>query len=212
MKLYKEYTPLVSVIIPTYNRLLLLKRAIDSVIEQTFKDWELIIVDDGSNDDTFNMVRKFQDRFENIKYIRHSNRKLPITMNTGITLSTGKYITFLGSDDEYKPEHLKLRIEYMQNNPGTDFIHGGVEIIGEPFVKDKHDLTKLIHIDDCVIGGTFFAKKEVFTTYGGFNNVYYSEDSDFFERIVSKVKITRVNFPTYVYYRDTPDSIASTIT
>ncbi len=210
MKLYKNFTPLVSVILPTFNREKLLKRAIDSVINQTYNFWELIIADDGSEDNTFEIIKKYQKHFQNIRYFRHSNRKLPLTLNAGIQASMGDYLTFLGSDDEYKKEHIQLRVEEIMNE-NIDFIHGGVEIIGDPYVKDKNDKSKMIHLNDCTIGGTFFAKKEVFVNLNGFKDIEYSEDSEFFERVLSKYKIKKVNYPTYIYYRDTPDSICNNI-
>ncbi|MCF8267897.1 MAG: glycosyltransferase family 2 protein [Ignavibacteriales bacterium] len=201
----------VSIILPTYNRASLLKRAVDSVLQQNYCKYELIIVDDGSTDNTFEIIRDLQKTYPNIRYLRHSNRQLPLSLNAGLLASVGEFVTFLGSDDEYKPEHLENRISFFKNDPDLDFIHGGVDIIGYPFVKDKYDLSKMIHVSDCVVGGTFFGKRSVFLENGGFRNIKYSEDSEFFERIKDRYRIKRVNLPTYIYYRDTPDSICSTI-
>lgn len=196
---------------PSFNRENYLRRSIDSVVEQTYGLWELIIVDDGSSDGSFNVVNDYIGRHENIRYMKHSNRKTALAQNTGLLASCGKYFTLLGSDDAFKPDHLKLRVEFMEANPDIDFIHGGVEIIGDPYVKDKNDVAKKIHLSDCVIGGTFFGKRSMFLELGGFKDLRYSDDSDFFERAHQKYNIDKVNFPTYVYYRDTPDSICSTI-
>ncbi len=211
MQIYKSIKPVVSIIMPTFNREGYLNRSINSVLKQTFTEWELLIVDDGSSDGSFNVVNGYISRFENIRYLKHSNRKQALSTNAGVLASCGEYLAFIGSDDEYQPDHLKLRIEFMEKNPAIDFIHGGVEIIGNPFVKDKNDLTKNIHLSECTIGGTFFGKKKVFLELGGFRNIYYSDDSDFFERVQKKFKTAHVDFPTYIYYRDTPDSICTTI-
>lgn len=211
MEVYKNYKPIVSVVMPTFNRKIYLERSIKSVINQFFRNWELIIVDDGSTDDSFELIDKYILEYENIRYLRHSNRKPPLTFNAGIQASVGKFITFLGSDDEYKPEHLEKRIDFLNSNPSIDLIHGGIEIIGHPYVKDKNDLSKEIHLSYCVIGGTFFGKRNVFFDLDGFRNLSYSDDSDFYERAEKKYKIMKVDFPTYVYYRDTPDSICTTI-
>ncbi|MFA7228483.1 MAG: glycosyltransferase family A protein [Melioribacteraceae bacterium] len=212
MKVYKQYEPFVSIIMPTFNRAGYLKRSIGSVINQTFKEWELIVVDDGSTDDTFNVVNGFIGQSENIRYLKHTNRRPALSTNAGILAACGELIAFLGSDDEWKPQFLEQRVEFLNDRPEIDFIHGGVEIIGHPYVKDKNDLTREIHLDDCVIGGTFFGKKKVFIELDGFKDLSYSDDSDFFERAEKKFTIAKVNFPTYIYYRDTPDSICSTIT
>ena len=211
MQLYKEFEPHVSIIIPTYNRLKYLKRAIDSVINQDYKFWEIVLVDDGSQDDTFSLVTEYQKKYNNIRYIRHSNRKPALAMNAGILAACGKYVTFLGSDDEYKSNHLSSRINIIQEDERIDLLHGGIEIIGEPYVKDKNDCSKKIHLSLCIIGGTLFGKREVFIKLEGFKNLEYSEDSDFYERAQKVCLIKAVNFPTYIYYRDTPDSICTTI-
>jgi glycosyltransferase involved in cell wall biosynthesis len=211
MQVYISFEPIVSIILPTFNREKLLVRAINSVLNQTIQNWELIIVDDGSTDNTFEVVNSYLQKQENIRYIKHSNRRPPLSQNVGIISSVGKYISFLGSDDEYKPTYLEERINFLQTHSDVDLIHGGVEIIGHPFVKDKNDLSKEIHLSECVIGGTFFGKRKVFFELDGFKNLKYSDDSDFFERALQKFKIEKVDFPTYVYYRDTSDSICSTI-
>lgn len=211
MQVYKSFAPIVSVIMTAFNRAHLIERAICSLIGQSFKEWELIIVDDGSTDNTFSVIDKFIAVHENIRCIKHSNRKIPLALNAGIHASVGKYITFLDSDDEYKPEHLQLRIDFMKENPAVDLIHGGVEVIGYPFVKDKNDLTKEIHISECAVGGTFFAKRNLFFELGGFHDLKYSHDSDFLERASEKFKIEKVEWQTYIYYRDTPDSVCSNV-
>ena len=211
IQLYKNYAPLVSVIIPTFNRAKLLIRAINSVINQSFEKWECIIVDDGSSDNTFEAVNRLIAKDERFRYMKHANKKAPLTFNTGIQASVGRFITFLGSDDEYKKEHLQLRVEFMEAHPEVDLIQGGAEIIGSPYVKDKNDFSKEIHISECKIGGTFFGKREVFLTLEGFKNIKYSDDSEFWERAEKTFEVRDVDLPTYVYYRDTPDSICSNI-
>ncbi len=198
-------------IVATYNRDRLLARALDSILNQTFNGWECIIVDDGSNDKTFEIVNEYVQKDQRFRYMKHQNKKPPITFNTGVQTSVGRYVTFLGSDDEYKPDHLQLRHDFMINHREIDLIQGGVEIIGHPYVKDRNDLSKEIHISECKVGGTFFCKREVFLTLDGFRDMDYADDTDFWERAEKKYKVAEVDFPTYVYHRDTPDSICSNI-
>jgi glycosyltransferase involved in cell wall biosynthesis len=211
MQLYKNFKPYVSIILPTFNRAKYLKRSIDSVKNQTFSDWELIIIDDGSSDDSFENVNKYLMEDERIIYLKQKNKGLPLALNAGINCSIGKYITFLGSDDEYKAEHIEKRVFEIENNKNIDCLFGGLEIIGNPYVKDKNDNTKLIHINDCVVGGTFFGKREMFIELNGFSNINYSEDSEFYERAKNKFIFRKVDLPTYIYYRDTHDSICNNI-
>lgn len=211
MLVYKNMNPIVSVVLPTFNREKLVARAIKSVINQSYKKWELIIVDDGSTDNTFEVINYYLMSQENIRYLKHANRRPPLSLNAGISASCGNYIAILNSDDEYKTDFLLNRINFMNENKDVDLIHGGVEIVGHPFVKDKNDLSKEIHISECAVGGTFFGKRNVFFELGGFNNLNYSDDSDFIERAQVRYKIIKVSWPDYIYYRDTPDSICTNI-
>lgn len=211
MQLYKNFAPSVSIVIATYNRANLLPRALESVLKQTLHNWECIIVDDGSNDDTFEIINEYVQKDQRFRYMKHQNKKPPLTFNTGVQASIGRYVTFLGSDDEYKPEHLQLRYDFMINNSKVDLIQGGVEIIGHPYVRDKDDLSKEIHISECKVGGTFFGKREVFFELEGFRNLNYADDTDFWERAEKKFNLAEVDDPTYIYHRDTPDSICSNV-
>jgi glycosyltransferase involved in cell wall biosynthesis len=211
MLLYKSNNPAVSIVLPTYNRASLLERAIHSLLNQTLNDWELIIADDGSTDSTFELAERLITEHENVRYIKHSHRKLPLTLNAGINAAAGDYISFLGSDDEYHRDYLNQRLEYMKKNPEIDLIHGGVKIIGDPYVKDKNNPGEKIHLSECIIGGTFFGKRSMYLEMKGFKNLDYSEDSDFYERAYKRFRIMKVDLAPYFYYRDTPDSICNTI-
>lgn len=208
MNLYNRYRPLVSVIIPTFNRRPLLARAVDSVLRQSFRDWELWIMDDGSEDDTFGLVKGYALANKRVHYIYHSNRGPSLSLNSGILASSAGILTFLGSDDELKEDHISSRYEYLLSHPEIDMLHGGLEIIGDSMVPDRNDLSKKISIDDCIVGGTFFGKKKVFLN--GFDpRVSYGEDSDFFHRTENLFKFARVDFRTYIYHRETPGSITN---
>lgn len=198
----------VSIVLPTYNRAALLPRAIDSVIRQSHREWELIVVDDGSTDDTISIVERYAHVEPRIQIITQEHRGVAVARNSGIARSAGHWITYLDSDDEYGVEHLTLRVQFLTAHPDVAFIHGGIEIIGseeQNYVVDVHDSSKRIHIRDCVVGGTFFGIKEVFTLSGGWREGY-SEDSELFERIAARYRTARVDFPTYIYHRDSPDS------
>ncbi|WP_324667972.1 glycosyltransferase family 2 protein [Geochorda subterranea] len=102
--------PLVSVIIPTYNNAHVLPRAIRSVLAQTYSNWELIVVDDGSSDNTAEVMGQFED--PRIRYIRHDNPGMGpgAARNTGLRLAQGDYVAFLDSDDEWLPEKLEAQL------------------------------------------------------------------------------------------------------
>ena len=209
--LYPKRIPFYSVIIPTFNRAELLPRALKSLLKQTETDWEAIICDDGSNDSTFSVAQEFISQNSNIRYLYHANRGTGLTRNSGILAACGMFVTFLDSDDEYLPEHLAIRKEILWDYPEVDLLHGGVEIIGNPFVADKDNPKKQIHLSKCVIGGTFVIKRTSALTIGGFSELRYADDADFFARAQEEgFTIGETDAATYVYHRDTPDSLFST--
>ncbi|MFA7360822.1 MAG: glycosyltransferase family A protein [Candidatus Kapaibacterium sp.] len=208
MKLNKK-NPTVSIIIPVYNRKKLFFRAYDSVMNQSYDDYELIIVDDGSSDSFHKKLFDIMKHNYRVKFIRHSNRGTALTLNTGISAASGKYITFLDSDDEYSKEHIAKRARYMNKNKNVDIIHSPAIMIGKEedmYVPDVRNRKRLIHLNDCVLGATIFGKKEAFYKLDGFRNVF-SYDSDFINRAEKLLNVTRVDYMTYFYYRDTSDSV-----
>lgn len=197
---------------PVYNRQSYIQKAITSVFGQTYNNWELLIVDDGSKDYSPFIAHNFALKSEKVKLILQDHKNLPSAKNNGIRNSSGDFITFLDSDDEYKPNHIELRVKYLLNNTDVDLIHGGIRVIGDEFVPDKDNPDKLIHLSKCVIGATFFGRRKVFISSGGFKqDISYSEDSEFFERIKFSFKVQKVEFPTYVYHREISDSITNLI-
>ena len=107
--------PKVSVIIPTFNRAAFLESAIESVLNQTYNDFEIIIVDDNSSDNTYEVVASFKD--VRIKYIRHrENKGVSAARNTAIRVCKGKYIAFLDDDDEWVPEKLQKQVELQDKS------------------------------------------------------------------------------------------------
>lgn len=204
--------PFFSVIVCTFNRAGLLPRALDSVLAQVEVDWEVVIVDDGSTDDTVQTIQKYAETDPRIRSIVHeTNRGTSAARNTGIGAANGLFVTFLDSDDAYDPEHLSSRKMMLLQHPGLHVLHGGVTVIGDPWVVDRHDPTKRIHLDDCVVGGTFVVRKDVFDTLGGFASIPYADDAEFMDRAErAGLMIAKTDHPTYIYHRDTPDQITST--
>jgi len=197
-----DINPEVSVIICTYNRANYLHKGIDSVINQTFTNWELVIVDDGSSDDSFGVINPYLEKYHNIRYLKHKNKKQCYAKNAGIQASFGKYLTFLDSDDSYETSHLESRLEYMQRHPEIDLIQGGFFTEEEIFVADYFQPDKLINLKECVLGPTFFGKRKVFFELQGFKHMTYGEDTDLWARAEQKFKTHTLQAPeTYIYTR-----------
>lgn len=197
-----DITPEISIIVCTYNRAHYLNKGIESVLNQTFTNWELLIVDDGSCDNTFEIVNPYLGQYNNIRYLKHQNKKQCYAKNAGIQASFGRYITLLDSDDSYKPNHLESRLEYMKAHPEIDLIQGGFFSEEEILVADYFQRGKLINLKECVLSPTFFGKRKVFFELQGFKHMTYGEDTDLWERAEKIFKTHTIKEPeTYVYTR-----------
>lgn len=207
-----NYIPFFSVVITTYNRAQLLKRAILSLLNQTINDWEAIIIDDGSTDNTSTFIAPLLLQFPQIKYHLQKSSGATEAKNKGIELSTGQFITFLDSDDEYEKEHLERRKSILLQNAQISFLHGGVKVVGNPFVPDRFNYNQNIHLSQCIVGGTFFIKSSILKEEAAFHNIPLGSDADFFEQIkASGYLIHKTEYPSYVYHRETVNSITNNL-
>lgn len=203
--------PFFSVVMCTYQRAALLPRALDSLLAQDETDWEVVVVDDGSTDDTADVVQRYGSQLSNVRYLWHTNRGTGLSRNAGALATAGLFVTFLDSDDAYRPDHLASRKQMLVDHPQVEFLHGGVEVVGNPWVADKDDPTRQVHVNDCVVGGTFVIRRDVLLGLGGFDAVRYADDALFYQRAQDAgVVIAGTDHPSYVYYRDTPDSLCTT--
>jgi glycosyltransferase involved in cell wall biosynthesis len=144
--------------------------------------------------------------------VYHSNRGTGLSRNAGLLASCGLFVTFLDSDDEYLPDHLATRREILHSYPEVDLLHGGTEIVGNPYVPDKNDTSRTIHLSECVIGGTFVVRRDRALALGGYGTMRYADDTDFFERAHNAgYVIGETDAATYRYHRDTPDSLCNTV-
>lgn len=116
--------PLVSIVIPCYNYGGFLSYTLDNVLQQTYSNWECIVVDDGSVDDSKDVAAKYVAIDKRIKYIYQSNAGLPAARNTGIKNTTGAYIQFLDADDLIAREKIALQVNILENDATADIVYG----------------------------------------------------------------------------------------
>ena len=122
--------PKVSVIIPTHNRPSILKRAIDSILKQTFQDFEIIVVDDGTKERATNTIESFHD--SRIIYIQHEfSRGAPAARNMGLVHAKGEYIALLDDDDEAFPRRLELQVRALDEHPDVGLVYTSLELVGK---------------------------------------------------------------------------------
>lgn len=120
--------PKVSVLIPTYNRARFIKRAIDSVLNQTYRDVEIVVVDDGSTDNTQKIIESYGDQ---VTYIYQENKGAASARNAGIDASVGEYISFLDSDDYYAKNNLKIKVAILESNSGISWVYSDWQYVDQ---------------------------------------------------------------------------------
>lgn len=210
LQIYPSLLPEVSVLTATYNREKLLPKCIESVTAQTYQNWEHLIIDDGSGDQSLQLIQKYMLSDARIRYSRHSNRGQSLSLNVGLAMAAGTYVCILDSDDYYLPNHIESRIQYLKARPEVDFLHGGIVVIGDEFVADTTNPSLRINLNDCSVNGSFFGKTAAFRAVGGYRNIAFGNDTDLFARIEEQrfvtQKLTSPEYKTLVYCR-TEDSI-----
>lgn len=175
--------PKISVIIPTYNRAHLIERAIKSVLSQTYQNFELVIVDDGSTDNTDDVINKLQQQDDRIIYLKHDkNKGGSATRNTGIKASRGECIAFLDSDDEWLPEKLSCQMEAIirQNVSIVTCFCDSYDVYGKK-IKEYHQIYSgnplYEHMFSNIAGTSLIlVKKNDLKKVGFFENVPSQQD------------------------------------
>ena len=208
----------ISIIIPTYNSAQYICEAIESVLNQTYKDFEIIVVDDGSTDNTKEVIKPYLNK---IKYIYQQNSGPSAARNRGIKEAKGEYIAFLDADDIWLPQKLELQIKFMEKEKEVGLIFSDMILFNEKgiiknsFLKEKLFFNKLsikplsstekviydnvfnaLLQENFIPTNTVIVKKECFNKVGFFDETLFSvEDRDMWLRIGLFYDIGFINFP-----------------
>ncbi len=207
----------VSVIIPTYNSAEYITEALDSVFAQTYKNYEVIVIDDGSTDNTKDVLKPYMSR---IKYIYKENGGVSSARNVGIKNAEGEYIAFLDSDDIWLPEKLERQIERFNSEPDLGLVYSNCIRFSENGIEQSSRKVKKYLEGDIfakILEGyvlptsTVIAKKLCFDEVGYFDERFsVSEDYDMWLRISRFFKIGYVKGPLVKYRIRTSSIIRST--
>ncbi|MBN2541393.1 glycosyltransferase [bacterium] len=190
-----NYSPEVSVIIPTYNRCVFIEKAVDSVLNQTYPNIKLIVIDDGSTDSTGKLLSKYGDK---IIYIYQQHQGVSYARNAGLKESEGELITFLDSDDLWLPRKIEAQIDHFRENPESKicqveeiWYRKGIRV--NP--RKKHELKSGWIFEDClricmVSLSAIMFKRELFEDVGYFDESFpVCEDYDYWLRVAYRYPI-----------------------
>ena len=195
--------PATSVVLPTHNGSRYIDRAIESVVEQTFTDWELIVVDDASTDDTPAKIDAWATRDERIRTVHlKENRKLPGALNEGFRLTGGDYLTWTSDDNWYAPEALGKMLGVLQTRPRVDVVYTAMTQVdegGSPIGTLPALAPEELAVTNCV-GACFLYRRSVHEALDGYReDLFLAEDYDFWLRAYLDFRLEPLDEPLYFY-------------
>jgi len=212
-----DENPLVTIITPTYNRAAFLPQAIDGVLAQTYENFELIIVDDGSTDNSPEILSEYQSKDERIRVYRQENQGQSIARNKAITEARGEFICFLDSDNYWAPDKLEQQLNLFETNPSVDVIYGDIVTVDENSIELSRknmkrysgNISRWMLRDNCVSMNTAMARRRCFDEMGGMSGQRrVADDYDLWLRFSARYRFLYV--PEYwAYYRVMEDQISS---
>lgn len=223
--------PLLSIIIPSYNHENYIAKAIESVMKQTYVNWELIIVDDGSKDNSPNIIRKFKDN--RIHLIEQENQGAHNAINRGLGNSNGDYIAILNSDDYFSPDRFKIMVNYLESHNDIGFSCSYIQVVDdrgkklgikegwknmEPWLPEHPELS-LSGTEDFKINllisnftsttSNFLFRRSVMEKIGGMRNLRFVHDWDFALRAAKITECKIFDKPLLSYRIHSTNTISS---
>ena len=207
--------PAVSIVLPTYNGASFLRDAIESCLGQTFADWELIVVDDASTDETPAIIGEYARLDRRIRPVRNAvNRKLPATLNVGFGYARGELLTWTSDDNMYRPEALEAMTGFLRARPDVDLVYADFTVVDQTGAPTRNGWTgplRDLPLSD-VVGACFLYRRAVHERLGGYDErLFLVEDYDFWMRASVHFKLERLQRDLYLY-RSHPGSLTATRT
>lgn len=202
-------SPKISIVLPVYNGSKYLRNAIDSCLQQTFHDFELIVVDDCSKDETPAIVQSYSD--PRIVYIRNPrNLRLPESLNVGFKRAKGDYLTWTSDDNQYLPTALEEMLAYLETHAEVDFVYTDMYVLNlETGEKKLRVSTHWTFYFENLIGASYLYRRKVYETIGGFDSTFeWIEDYEYWLRVEKKFSLRRLAKPLYIY-GDHPQSLTN---
>ncbi len=193
--------PRISVVLPTYNRAHWLPRAVESVLAQDTPDWELIIVNDCSTDDTAAVADRFAAQDARIRVIHNPvNRKLPASLNVGFAVASGSYFTWTSDDNHYRPQALRVLANALDARPHVGIVYSALTLIDaeDRPVGTRPSLPMRYLTFKNVVGASFMYRRAVHEALGGYDEtLFLVEDYDFWLR--ASVQFQMLSLPDDLY-------------
>ncbi|MBE7702738.1 MAG: glycosyltransferase family 2 protein [Cyanobacteria bacterium SIG28] len=200
-----EDKPLISVVLPTYNGSEFISQAINSIINQTYTNWELIIVNDCSTDNTAEIIQTFAQKDSRIRVLTNEvNKKLPASLNVGFKQAQGEYYTWTSDDNEYYPQAFEKMVDFLQNNDDYGMVHAICRVEGcvEKCCWGYIATTPITLLEFPTVAACFLYKASIAKSVGNYDeSCFYMEDHDFWLRFLLNAPIGIIPEELYMYRR-----------
>ena len=206
--------PLVSIVLPTYNGARYIDQAIDSCLRQTHRLLELIVVDDGSRDDTAARVEAYLGRDERLRLVQHGrNRTLPVALNTGFSMARGDYLTWTSDDNIYHPEALAKMVAFLEDQPDVGMVYTDYSLIDEQDRvlerKSAGEPDRMLSEEYNCLSPCFLYRRRVKDVVGDYaTGLYLAEDYDYWLRVSRSFRLSPYHEDLYSY-RAHPASLSA---
>lgn len=204
MQIGDRLNELVSIVLPVYNGEKYLRESIDSVLNQTYNNWELIIIDDCSSDTSPDIAKSYAARDKRIHYYRNEqNLKLPKSLNRGFSLTKGNYLTWTSDDNRYLPDAIYTMVNTLKENDAC-FVFAACNVIDESgkitdtYGVDKHSIKRIIGQNP--VGACFMYTRDAYLKTGEYDpELFLVEDFDYWQRLCSQFKTVAIENILYDY-------------
>lgn len=198
-----ELSPAISIVLPTFNGSRFLDQAIQSCHDQTFQNWELVIVDDASTDNTSQIIHQWQLQDRRIRSFRHeTNRRLPAALNTGFNQARGAFLSWTSDDNCFRPTALEMLMAFLNDRTDVDFVYADYSQFDEEGrVSERISNPSSENLIYCnCIGPCFLYRREVYNRIGNFaEDCFLAEDYEYWLRIATRFHLAALNEDLYLY-------------
>jgi len=194
--------PLVSIVMPTYNRAHMVGEAIDAVLAQIYTNWELILVNDGSKDNTREVIDGYAARDPRIRCIHKENEGIPDTVNRGWREATGEYVTWTSDDNLYHPSSIEAMAAYLDTHADVVLVYTDCRYIDEhgKVTREHQGGDPDVLEDNCPIMGCLLFRRAVLEAVGPFRKRWRRvHDYDFYRRVYKRFPVARLPVILYDY-------------
>ena len=194
-------SPLVSIVLPTFNRAALIGDAIRSCLDQSWTNLEVIVVDDGSTDRTEEVALSWVKRDARVRYIKQANGKIPSALNTGFKHAQGEFYTWTSDDNRYEPEAIEIMAGRLLEDPEIGLVYCNVKIVNaDGEVVRIADLSHGDLLSKNCVGSCFMYRQTVAEAVGSYDTTaFLAEDYDYWLRIAKRFQIRFLDVAPYRY-------------